>query len=59
MFYEEFERIKEREDRIQYMLNKEKNSRLNAPGTSLDPELDIDKLELKELRKKWNDSDFV
>ncbi|MEP7320727.1 MAG: 2TM domain-containing protein [Saprospiraceae bacterium] len=59
MFYEELERIKEREDRIQYMLNKEKTSRLSAPGTSLDPELDIDKLELKELRKKWNDSDFV
>jgi hypothetical protein len=58
MFYEELEKIKDREDRIQYMLNKEKNHKLLAP-TSDDIDLDTDKLELKELSKRWNDSDLV
>lgn len=60
MFYEELEKIKDREERIQYMLNKEKNAKFIAPKREeLDLETDLDKLELKELRKKWNDSDFV
>ena len=58
-FYEEIEKIREREERIQFMLNREKT---NSPSSSIDApriEPDLDKLELKELRKQWNDSEFV
>ncbi len=64
-FYEELEKIKDREDRIQAMLSREKQTRIQSNGQSTTPSPtkhlpeDIDKLELKELRKNWKDSDFV
>ncbi|MEP7266643.1 MAG: 2TM domain-containing protein [Saprospiraceae bacterium] len=67
-FYEELERIQEREERIRMMLNKEKTitgftnsthqNTLNSPGNQPLKE-EMEKLELKELRKQWRDSDLV
>lgn len=59
-FYEELERIKEREERIKYMLNKGKNQ--SHPMVHNGPEqtsLDLDKLELREIKKQWRDSELV
>ncbi len=66
LFYEELDKIKEREERIQFMLNKEKTNRLplQEPLMGSD-DLDFDSLELKdpkafkELKKQWRDSEFV
>ena len=62
-FYEEVERIKEREERIKYMLDHGRPSR-SLPKVKDPNEAapDIDKLELKEvkeIRKQWRDSEFV
>ncbi|MDZ4710315.1 MAG: 2TM domain-containing protein [Saprospiraceae bacterium] len=59
-FYEELERIKEREERIKYMLNKGKNQTPASPASPADQAaLDLDKLDLKEVRKQWRDSELV
>lgn len=59
-FYEELERIKEREERIKYMLNKSKHLPGNTPLNVNDQTaLDLDKLELKEIKKQWRDSELV
>lgn len=61
-FYQELERIQEREERIRQMLNKEKTigftNSANIP-TNQPLKEEMDKLELKELRKHWRDSDLV
>ncbi len=60
LFYEELEKIRDREERIQYMLNKEKsNKSVLSDSISQSIEQDLDKLELKELKKQWRDSEFV
>lgn len=61
-FYQELERIQEREERIRQMLNKDKtigfSNNTNIPANQPLKE-EMDKLELKELRKHWRDSDLV
>lgn len=58
-FYEELERIKEREERIKYMLNKGKNLPSPTAANGNETSLDLDKLELKEIKKQWRDSELV
>lgn len=59
-FYEELERIKDREERIKYMLNKSKHLPASTPLNVNDQTaLDLDKLELKEIKKQWRDSELV
>jgi len=62
-FYEELERIKDREERIKYMLNKGKNLPAAGPVNGNEQtSLDLDKLELKEvkeIKKQWRDSELV
>lgn len=61
-FYQELERIQDREERIRMMLNKEKTIGFTNSASNLHQQAikeEADKLELKELRKEWRDSDLV
>jgi hypothetical protein len=61
-FYQELERIQEREERIRLMLNKEKTIagfKNTPPAQAIASKEEAERLELKELQKQWRDTDLV